>query len=201
MGRVNNVDYSLLRSTPKLYTAFTERVKSAIAASAGPKVKASDVDLEIIAGSVIIKAHVKPPQGVAAKQITEVLAETKGQVTEKVTSSIQKVEGIESITSGTPSTTFVSVTETLVSRKEEAVPTNQEQESKTRSIAVVIGASLGVLLVCAVGLSILACLWCGRSGKGSELSASKSESNPNIDMADINPALEADHVDVKMVEP
>lgn len=195
--RVNNVDYSLLRSTPELHRAFVENVKTAIAASAGATVSAADVQVELSAGSVIIKADVHPPKGLETEQINDALAANK-QITQKVTSAIEEVPGIESITSGQPSTALVSSPTVVLpsDANEEPAAKNQDKEEleEKPDMAMIIGAALGGLLVCSVILMIVAACWCGRrtcinrkGNLGSDAQSFKADSNPNIS---VNPAIE-----------
>jgi len=202
--RVNNVDYSALRSKPAVFEAFAARVKKAVAASSGnPEVTADDVRLEISAGSVIVKADVRPPQGVDAAEISTALG-SQQQVAAEVTTAVAQVPGISDIASGTPAAVVISPP-TVIEEEQPAALTEKaesEHESRRQPVALIIGISLGVVLLCSAVLLVVAACWCCRSRNGGKKAGAQStpnlESNPNIS---VNPALEMDTVDLKMVEP
>lgn len=67
--KVQNVDYSLLSSNTETLDAFKATLRQSIAEQAGKGVLPSHVHLELSAGSVVVKATVKPPPTVSVQKV------------------------------------------------------------------------------------------------------------------------------------
>jgi hypothetical protein len=107
---VENVDYAKLAQDSSLLKQFSDAVKSALAAAAGPYVNEEHVKLRLSSGSVIVEATITPPAAVSATNLKASLAASTGSLGEGVTMKVAAVPGISAVTTGTISTSGVQVT-------------------------------------------------------------------------------------------
>lgn len=96
---VQNVSYALLMSDPVLLKAFQVVVKQAVAAEAGSGVGPEDVELSLSKGSVIVKATVTVPAGVAAAAVHSSLCSTTS-LENALASRLTRMHGMAAVCTG-----------------------------------------------------------------------------------------------------
>jgi hypothetical protein len=158
--RLNNLHFSLLSANPYVLSDLRAKVKRVIATTASKNVLPSDVDLEIMPGSVIISASLRTfsPRQSSADAIQTNL--NNDQMLKDITTQVNAIDGIESVTTGEISTNIVSPP-TL--QKTSASPSKPESESK---LSFIVGSLAG-------GVAMLSMVSCGclvyrRIGRGAQ---------------------------------
>jgi hypothetical protein len=158
--RLNNLQFSLLSAYPSVLSDLRAKVKRVIATTAGKDVLPSDVDLEIMPGSVIISASLQTFSGrqSSAEAIQSNL--NNDQMLKDITTQVKGMAGIESVTTGQISTNIVNPP-TLQTTS--AFPSTPESESK---LSFIVGSLAGG----AAMLSTISCccLLYRRIGRGAQ---------------------------------
>jgi len=155
------VDYDLLLENVTLMDAFKLACAEAVAASAGPGILASDVQVTVYDGSVIVEAVVTVPDNVSGVTVADNFG-AFDSLADAVVQEVQAVPGIAIVQTGEIGVIQVATaTSTLASIALQV----QVDDASSASTVLVLGIILGILCVGACGCIIVRI---ARRGPGDE---------------------------------
>jgi hypothetical protein len=152
---VQNVDYDMLVANTTLMDSFKLACAEAVAAQAGQGISASDVQVTVYDGSVIVEAVVTVPDTVSVTAVAENLG-AFDSLADAVAQEIQAVPGIASAQTGVIGVVQVTTTTTIA-------PPGQVDDANSASTLLVLGIILGISCAGACGCIIV---WTARRGPG-----------------------------------
>jgi len=97
---IKNMSFTALSASPSMMAEFEQSVKQSMAESCGPNVKASDVEVHLKPGSVIVDSKIAPPPGMKAKDMDKQLAKGSLALGARVVARVAALPGIDTIALG-----------------------------------------------------------------------------------------------------
>jgi hypothetical protein len=98
---MHNVSYEALVANTSLFEAFKAAALQVVVSSSGAGIQAKHIDIEVFAGSVIVKATITPPESIGIDQVRSNLLEaTPAVLGQALIAGVTEVEGFHAVTTG-----------------------------------------------------------------------------------------------------